>query len=117
MPSLQGLDSSTCARTFLLLAMVGIFWFIASPLHAGCPANLSVTGPDANGMVTVIASTTGQCDGASELDLTLDGAPWDQRNCPGKDCSYSNTFFAACMKAGAHTIALTAKCPNQFTDP
>ena len=102
-------------RTFLFIATLAILTTIADPLWAQCPASLSVSGPDANGMLTVSASTQGAC-GDTELDLTLDGGLLDTRYCRDTVCSYANTLFVACLKAGAHTIGLTAKCGHYRPD-
>src|SRR6266536_4397369 len=91
-------------------------------LNAQCPATLSVTGPDANGVVTVIAGTTGEC-GTGSVHLKLDGGTLADADCPNPaQCSLTTTIQAGCMGAFdpsasmTHTVSLTTACSHNGTD-
>jgi len=88
---------------------------IAFRVHAQCPATLSVLGPDANGIVTVISGTSGSC-GTTSLHLTLDGGNLDETTCQSTQCQRTTTIDAKCLGAydgGAsltHVVGLTTTC-------
>jgi hypothetical protein len=83
--------------------------FLARQSNAQCPANLSVTGPDANGAVTITASTTGPCNG-SRLVLWRDGLPLIDQNCSLPTCSVTTYDDAKCLSPGSHNVTLKAFC-------
>src|SRR5438067_13175508 len=107
------------SRTFFLA-----FVAICATVHlkAQCPATLSVSGPDANGAVTVVAGTTGEC-GTASLHLKLDGGTLADTDCANPaQCSLTSTIQASCMGAFdptaslTHTVTLTTACARNGTD-
>lgn len=85
---------------------------IAIPAYAAdCPAVMSLSGPDANHMVTVTAHTEGPCAG-SRVDLDIEGTQFplfaehcDQTGNMATQCDKQWTFDTTCWPTRVYTAA------------
>lgn len=84
---------------------------------ADCPAVMSLSGPDANRVITITAHTEGACAG-SRIDLDIIGMnayPSFVKHCdePGNlaaQCDNEWTFDTTCWPTGTYTARLTGHC-------
>lgn len=84
----------------------------AAGARAECPAPLTLSGPDAGGILTVIGSTSGAC-GSSRLDFRVTGPmEWSRPpvSCDTPDCSITFPIDTICWPTGTYTMHLATTC-------
>jgi RHS repeat-associated protein len=83
---------------------------IASDAKADCPVSLSIGGRDAAGMLTVNASTQGDC-GASSVSLYVDGSFKTSKGCSSSPtCDATFQVSTSCWPTGSYSLEARAAC-------